>query len=88
MLFDFSPVKRQEKTNSFKLLGKRTLYSVKHRGKERVTLTPSKREARSAKFEVSKVLFPDIGKITNTAIPDCPGKELAKMDICTNVNLC
>ena len=47
------------------LFGKTTLYSVTHRGKERVTLAPSKRERRSAKSEVSRVLFPDIGKITD-----------------------
>ena len=61
LLFDFSPVKRQERTNSLV----RELFTPSHRGRERGTLAPSKREARSAKSEVSKVSFPDIGKNTN-----------------------
>ena len=34
----------------------------------RDTLAAPKREARSAKPDVSKVLFPDIGKITNLLV--------------------
>ena len=40
-------------------------FHKKHSGREQPTITVSERERWSAKSDVSKVLFPDIGKITN-----------------------
>ena len=56
-----------------KLFGKRTLYSVHTVGESGAPSLLQKEKRRSAKSEVSKVLFPDIGKITNRVIIVCVG---------------
>ena len=72
MLFDFSPVKRQEKTNSLVREDKIICFmfgnNLFHKNAVEESGAPSllqKEKRRSAKSDVSKVLFPDIGKITN-----------------------
>ena len=73
LFFDFSTVKRREKTNSLDREHKTICFMFRNiffLNKNTVgeCETPSllqKEKRRSAKSDVSKVLFPDIGKITN-----------------------
>ena len=72
MLFDFFPVKRQEKTNSLVRKHKFIRFTFRNDLLRKNTVAESgapsllqKEKRRSAKFDVLKVLFPDIGKITN-----------------------
>ena len=74
LLFYFSPVKRREKTNPLERQRKviclmlcNNFFSIRTLC-ERESEAPSqlqKEKRGSAKSDVSKVLFPDIGKITN-----------------------
>ena len=75
LLFDFSPVKRQEKTNSLvtkhkiiRFMFRNSLLSKNTVGESGAPSLPQKEKRRSAKFDISKVLFPDIGKITNALL--------------------
>ena len=76
LFFHFSPVKSLEKTSSLERERKITCFmfrnNVFHKNTvrctvvvERCTLGVSKERRRSVKSGVSKVLFPDIGKIPN-----------------------
>ena len=50
-------------------------FPQKHYGREKRTLADSKKKRGSAKSNVSKVLFPDIGKITNRPTLDLKSFE-------------
>ena len=72
LLCDFSPVKRREKTNSLEK-GHKIIFFLFHNnfihkntvGESEAPLLLQKEKRGSAKSDLSKVLFPDIGKITN-----------------------
>ena len=75
LLFDFSPVKRRKKTNC--LVGEHKIICFMFRnnffhkntvGESDVPSLLQKEKRRSANSHVWKVLFPDIGKITNQGV--------------------
>ena len=72
MLFDFSPVQRREKTNSLErehkiisIMFRNNFFHKNTVGGSKVPVLLQKEKRRSVKSDVLKVLFPDIGKITN-----------------------
>ena len=68
MLFDFSTVKKREQTNSLGSEHKNICFMFCNKntvGESEVPSLLQKEKRRSSKSGVSKVLFPDIGKITN-----------------------
>ena len=72
LLFDFCPVKMQEKTNFLvrkhkiiRFMFRNNLLRKNTVGESGAPSLLQKENRRSAKFDVSKVLFPNIGKITN-----------------------
>ena len=71
LLFNSSQVKRQKEKNSLERKHEiicfmfRNNFFDRNAVEEQRTLTALKKKRGSAKSDVSKVLFPDIGKITN-----------------------
>ena len=85
MLFDFSPVKRREKINSLerehKIICLMFRNNFFHKDTVRESEAPSllqKEKRRSGKPDVSKVLFPDFGKITNRGTREVSDENILK----------